>query len=94
MICQNTLRFNGFSLCLRITYVLRGLDTWRFRVNKRSRQVRNFNGGTFNHLYRGKIYNPILLSASGRLVIALRPAMSALFETRLVTLSGIIEDIP
>ena len=48
MICHNTLGFDGFSLCLRVTYVLRGLDTRRFRVNKRIRQFRIFNGGSFN----------------------------------------------
>ena len=51
MICHNTLGFNGFSLCLRVTYVLRCLDTRRFRVNKRIREFRIFNGGTCHHLY-------------------------------------------
>ena len=49
MICHNTLGFNCLSLCFRVTYVLRCLDTWRFSVNERIRQFRIFNGGTFNH---------------------------------------------
>ena len=52
MICHNTLGFNGFSLCLRVTNVLRCLDTRRFRVNKRIRQLRIFNGGTFHHFLK------------------------------------------
>ena len=66
MFCHNTLGFNGFSLCLRITYVLRGLDTWRFRVNKRIRQFRIFNGGTFNHFIKQHVYAPIAQRIAGR----------------------------
>ena len=78
MICHNTLGFNGFSLCLRVTYVLRCLDTRRFRVNKRIREFRIFNGGTFNHFLKTSFfYAPIARRIAGRAAAcAICPALA------------------